>query len=165
MDQDPETLAVEDVMAEIRRSLEDRREVGLVQDPDWGRYRGWDGTPEELEQSLRELNTRWNQIYERLALSRSRIPVLGRLWDALRHRVHAEVRSYLDPMIYRQVELNAAVVRTLNGLTAGLYGGSLAATLEMLYREVVELRARVRQLEEQGQQGAAGRPAPEEPPS
>jgi hypothetical protein len=165
MAEDTRAQSVETIMAEVHQSLEQRRQAGELQEPDWGRYQAWDGAPDELAQSLKELNTRWNQVYEPAMTVTSRIPLVGRLWTALRRQVHAEVRSYLDPMIYRQVELNAAVVRSLNVLSSGLYGGSLPRSLQAVYQEVVALRERVQYLEERmcEMEKAAGRPAPQEP--
>jgi cell division protein FtsB len=58
------------------------------------------------------------------------------------------VRGYLDPMIYRQTEFNAAVVRALNSLSRRSQYGASEAELESLRDEIVQLRERVRQLEE-----------------
>jgi hypothetical protein len=85
--------------------------------------------------------------------------VLGRLWAAVRQSIHGEVRAYLDPMIWRQTELNAATVRSLNALVRELYGGPLAKSLRALNLEVYSLRKELRALKERlrDQERNAGR--------
>lgn len=136
----------EDLMEEICLALATRWRAGELVEPDIGRYHVFDSAPQELEENLKMLNTRWNQIYEPLEVKR-RTPLLGDLWARIRRRFHEEVRSYLDPMIYRQSEVNGAIVSALNLLVRGFYGGSLARSLQSLHREVLELRKQVEELQ------------------
>jgi polyhydroxyalkanoate synthesis regulator phasin len=55
-------------------------------------------------------------------------------------------------MIWRQSDVNSVLTSSLNMLTTGLYGGSLAQSLQALCKEVSELRQRVRDLEDQLQE-------------
>jgi O-antigen chain-terminating methyltransferase len=103
--------------------------------------------PPALVESQQEVNLRWNQIYEPFVVS-SRTPLLGRLWAAVRSRLHGEVRSYVDPMVWRQTEMNAALVRSLNVLVQELYGGPLGKNLQALNREVLNLRQEIQGLKE-----------------
>ena len=101
----------------------------------------------ELGQTLHTLNGQWDKIYEPLRLPAAR-GVLGRVWNVVRSRLHHEVRGYLDPMIYRQTELNAGLVRALNSLSRrGQYGAS-EAELESLRDEILQLQEQVRKFEE-----------------
>jgi hypothetical protein len=104
-------------------------------------------TDNELAQALHTLNAQWDKIYEPL-----RLPpmggIVGRVWNILRGRLHWEVRGYLDPMIYRQTEWNAAAVRAFNSLGRRSQYGASEAELESLRDEIVQLRERIRHLEE-----------------
>jgi O-antigen chain-terminating methyltransferase len=119
-------------MRQVRRQIAERR--GLQAD-------------RELAEALDRLNQRWDSVYEPLHLSPSRYAI-GRVWDVLHTRLHNEVRSYLDPMIYRQTELNANIVRALNSLAQRNRLLPGADELESLRDEVIQLREQVRQLEE-----------------
>jgi hypothetical protein len=127
-----EPVDVAALMREIRRRAEARE-----------RLPGDEG----LAQALAAANRQWDKIYEPLRLPPARSS-LGPLWSKLRASLHQEVRSYLDPMIYRQIELNASVVRALNSLAQPAQGAASAAELEALRDELSRLRERVRQLEE-----------------
>lgn len=149
-------LNVEQIMAEIRQEIARRQQSGELDEPDLSGYRPFGNAPDELEASQRELNTTWNQIYAPYEV-RSRIPLLGRIWAAVRRSFHSEVRAYLDPMIWRQTDFNAAAVRSLNALVRELYGGPMATNLqamnrELLYlrKEVLALRKRLQELEPAG---------------
>lgn len=100
---------------------------------------------QELGANLARANEQWDKAYEPLQLAPSRSP-LGRGWDVVRNRLHHEVRGYLDPMIFRQTDFNASVVRTLNNLVRRAPANT--AELENLRDEVIQLRERIRQLEE-----------------
>jgi hypothetical protein len=134
------------LMEEIRLALAERWHAGELIGPDMGRYHTLGSPPKDLEKNLEDLNERWNQVYEPHQVESS-TPVLGNLWAAIRRRIHEEVRSYLDPMIYRQSDIYGAVVASLNVLAKGLYGGSLASDLQTLYAEMLRLKQQVLDLE------------------
>lgn len=71
----------------------------------------------------------------------------------LRNRLHHEVHSYLDPLIFRQTEFNGSVVRALNTMARRLRGVAPAAEFEALRDEVALLREQVRLLQESGVSG------------
>jgi O-antigen chain-terminating methyltransferase len=101
----------------------------------------------DMESALHSANQQWNSVFEPLNLPPgSSIP--GRLWDMLRTRLHHEVRSYLDAMIYRQTEFNSSIVRALNSITRRNNFSASTAELESLRDEVIQLREQVRQLQE-----------------
>lgn len=152
-----EILDVEAIMEEIRGEIALRRQQGELEEPDLSLYRPLLTMPPGLEEDQKELNTRWDGIYEPFEV-RSRTPLLGRLWAAVRGRIHGEVRTYLDPMVWRQTEFNAAVVRTLNVLVRELYGGPLANNLQALNREVTRLQKENQALKERLQQLERVRP-------
>jgi glycosyltransferase involved in cell wall biosynthesis len=155
-----EAVDTEWLMEDIRIALAERWHAGQLVGPDMGQYQVFDSVPEELEKNLKLLNEHWNKVYEPLSVQ-SRTPFLGKVWANLRQRIHEEVRSYLDPMIWRQGDLNAAMVNSLNMLTRGFYGGSLAGSLQSLYQEIRELRRQVEELQyalqqkEQADRGAS----------
>ena len=139
-------LDVEQIMAEIRADIAHRQQRGELEEPELGGYRPFQSIPPDLMESQKECNTRWNQIYEPFEV-RSRLPLLGRLWAALRRSIHSEVRSYLEPMVYRQIDFNAAAVHGLNALVRELYGGPRAKNLRDLNREVLALRRQLQELQ------------------
>jgi hypothetical protein len=143
-----QTVDTEWLMEEIRVALAKRWHAGELEGPDMGRYHIFDSIPQDLEQNLNMLGAHWNQLYEPFEAKRQ-TPLLGDLWARIRRRIHEEVRSYLDPMIFRQSELNGAIVGSLNTLARGFYGGSLARSLQVLHQEVGALREQVRSLQEQ----------------
>jgi hypothetical protein len=155
------TLESDWLMEDIRNALARRWHAGELIDPDLRQYRSFDSIPEELEKHIKFLKEHQDKLYEPLSV-RSRTPLLGKVWADIRRHIHEEVRSYLDPMVWRQSELNAAVINSLEALAHGFYSGSLARSLQALYLEIVELRRQVRSLEDQLR--AAGSPPPEDVP-
>lgn len=149
-EKDEDALDVEQIMAEIREEIAHRRQSGELVEPDLRTYRPFQSIPPELEAGLYEINTCWNRIYEPWTV-RSRLPVLGTLWAAVRRRLHGEVRAYLDPMVWRQVDFNAAVVRSLNVLVRELYG-PLPTNLQAMNRELLSLRREVQALRKELQE-------------
>jgi GT2 family glycosyltransferase len=131
-----ELVDIAAIMRQVRRQISERR---VLQDTG------------ALAQALDQLNEQWDKVYEPLHLAPARA-VLGRAWDVVRARLHNEVRSYLDPMVYRQTELNANIVRVLNQLSQRSRTPSDADEIEALRDEVMQLREQVRQLEELVQQ-------------
>jgi len=122
------------IMRQIRKNIAERRE----REDD-----------RELDRALAEANERWSKIHEPLRLPPAgSLP--GRAWELLRMRLHHEVRSYLDPMIFRQTEFNSAVVRALNSLARR--GPAANPEVEALRDELIQLREEVRRLREQVEQ-------------
>ncbi len=145
-----QTVVADWLMEEIRLALAERWHAGELVGPDMGRYHVFDSPPEELDRHLKTLNETWERLYEPTPeVTKGKTPLVNNLWASMRQQVHKEVRAYLDPMIYRQSELNSAVISVLNILTQGFYGGSLARSLMALYREVAELRREVARLQEE----------------
>jgi hypothetical protein len=102
-----------------------------------------------VDQALGDANRLWDKVHTPLTLPAGGSP-LSRAWEVLRSRLHHEVRSYLDPMIFRQTEFNGSVVRSLNTMARRLRNTAPAADLEALRDEVALLREQVRRLEEAG---------------
>lgn len=127
-----EAVDVAAVMRQVRRVVSERQ----------GRQ-----TDQELMQNLHLVNQQWDKIYEPLHLPPARSP-LGKLWDVVRMRFHREVRGYLDPMMFRQSDFNASLVRTLNLLARRSSTITTSDEVEALRDEVIQLRERIRQLEE-----------------
>jgi hypothetical protein len=120
------------IMRQVRRHISERQ----------GRQ-----VDQELVQALDTTNEQWDKVYEPLHLAPGH-SLPGRVWDVLRMRLHQEVRSYLDPMVYRQTELNASIVRVLNNLLRRSSFFARAAEIEALHDEIIQLREQVRQLQE-----------------
>lgn len=134
---DPEPpVDVAAIMRQVRRQISERQGHHI---------------DHELHTALDSANQQWNEVYEPLQLAPTH-SLHGRVWDALRTRLHHEVRSYLDTMVFRQTEFNASVVRVLNTITRRSHFAASTAELEALSDEVVQLRERVRQLEERREQ-------------
>ncbi|NJN16764.1 MAG: glycosyltransferase family 2 protein [Oscillochloris sp.] len=127
-----EAADVAAIMQQIRRQIGERR----VRDDD-----------RELDVALSQTNEQWNKVYEPLHLPPA-ASTIGKGWEVLRRRIHAEVRSYLDPMIFRQSEFNGGVVRALNSLARRYRSVVHRNELESLRDEVIMLREEVRRLRE-----------------
>ena len=126
---DPVDVAA--IMRQIRRQISERRDHQDNHD---------------LDSALHVVNASY-AIYEPLRLPpSSSLP--GRAWDVLRVRLHHEVRGYLDTMIYRQQEFNAAVVRSLNSLARRAAASDVSSEVEALRDELIHLREQVRLLRE-----------------
>ncbi len=69
-------------------------------------------------------------------------PLWGRAWAIFRRKIHAEVRSYVDAMVARQMAFNVAVAQVLEAMNQHLAKRAAEPT-----SEVVALRERVTELE------------------
>jgi hypothetical protein len=131
------TVDVGAIMRQVRRQISERQ----------GRQ-----IDHELMTALDQANQQWNSVYEPLSLPPAASSVQGWAWHKIRDRLHHEVRSYLDPMVYRQTDFNASVVRVLNNLMRRSNFAASAAEVESLHDELIQLREQVRQLQEQREQ-------------
>lgn len=130
------TVDVGAIMRQVRRQISERQ----------GRQ-----IDHELMTALDQANQQWNSVYEPLNLPPA-ASVQGWAWQKIRDRLHHEVRSYLDPMVYRQSDFNASVVRVLNNLMRRSNFAASTAEVESLHDELIQLREQVRQLQEQHRQ-------------
>lgn len=128
----PDPVDVAAVMQQIRRRISARQH---------------ERTDAELGAALHQANEQWNRVYEPLNVAPTR-SFIGSVWRFFSVRLHREVRSYLDPMIFRQSEFNASVVRALNNLARRELPDT-GDDVEALRDELIQLRERVRQLEDQ----------------
>jgi GT2 family glycosyltransferase len=124
------------IMRQVRRQISERQGHQIDHD---------------MTTALHHANQQWNAVYEPLNLP-SVSSVQGWAWHKLRDRLHAEVRSYLDPMMYRQTEFNASVVRVLNNLMRRSNFAATTAEIESLRDELMQMREQVRQIQEQHEQ-------------
>lgn len=105
-------------------------------------------TDADLQAAIDALNQQWDRIYAPLELPPS-ASLAGQAWLQLSTRLHHEVRSYLDPMIFRQTEFNANLVRALNHLFHRTTSSASVDEIEALRDEIIQLREQVRRLQEQ----------------
>ena len=127
-----DTIDIAEIMRQVRMRIAERQDHASARD---------------LPQVLEYANQQWDKVYEPLQLPRLRSP-LGRVWDIARLRFHNEVRSYLDPMMFRQTEFNSSVVRALNMLFRRGQSVVSAHEIEALRDEIIRLRTQVQRLEE-----------------
>ncbi|NJM07997.1 hypothetical protein HC891_20105 [Candidatus Gracilibacteria bacterium] len=133
---DPADVAA--IMRQIRRKIEERQSRD---------------TSGELDQALGLVNSGYN-IYQPLSLPPA-ASLPGRAWDIFRMRLHHEVRSYLDAMIFKQTEFNSATVRALNNLARRSRYSASTSEVESLRDEIIVLREEIRRLREEMQGGGA----------
>lgn len=124
---------VAEIMRQVRRRIAERRDFTADRD---------------LPLALEAANQQWDKVYEPLRLAAGK-SLLGRAWEVFRNRLHQEVRSYLDPMIFRQTEFNSSVVRALNVIFRQSENRASSTEIEALRDEVLRLRAQVQRFEEQ----------------
>lgn len=128
----PDPVDVAAVMQQIRRRISARQH---------------ERTDAEMHAALHQANEQWNRVYEPLNVTPAR-SLVGSAWRFFSVRLHREVRTYLDPMLFRQSEFNSSMVRALNAL-ARRAPADVSNDVEALRDELMQLRERVRQLEEQ----------------
>ncbi|NJL06469.1 MAG: glycosyltransferase family 2 protein [Chloroflexaceae bacterium] len=136
---EPEPEPAVDVAAIMRQV---RRQISMRQSKQ---------TDYDLQAAIDALNQQWDHIYAPLELPASDT-LTGQAWAQLSTRLHHEVRSYLDPMIFRQTEFNANLVRALNHLLHRTSSSASMDEIEALRDEIIQLREQVRQLQEQREQ-------------
>ncbi len=129
----PPPVDVAAIMRQVRRQISERQNSQ---------------TDYDLQAAVDALNQQWDKVYEPLNLPPS-TSLPGRAWEQLRTRLHSEVRSYLDPMVFRQTEFNANLVRALNNLLRRTGATASSAEVESLRDEIIQLREQVRRLQEQ----------------
>ena len=150
--QDPEINPTE-IMEQIRRRIQLRREkLGYPRQtfPTFGAA-AYPGEPEgeeydaDLYYHLRQANAHYYELGVEALLvpsPRSRLPLLGWLWDRVRGEAHNLVLFYLNRLAQRQVTVNRHLVSTLNRMAV----------------EIQEQQRRIQALEEEVQrlQGERG---------
>ena len=147
IDEDAE-IDVEEIMRKIRAHIAQRRLVG---EQEGGqvmtlRFRGCFTRVlyDELFEAIREND----RTYVPLCITQSSLPVLGRIIDALRRRVHELVVFYVNRGASRQAAFNNHIVRALGTLIAELEKDYTTKTeLEHLQEQVESLKARLDALE------------------
>lgn len=113
------------IMEQIRERIQHRREeLGYPRKvfPTFGAA-AYPGEPEgekydpDLYHHLRQANEHYSQLGVDLLLvpsPRSRIPLIGPLWDRIRREAHYLVLFYVNKLAQRQVMVNRHLVSTLN---------------------------------------------------
>ena len=142
-------INVEEIMAKIRENIRRRQATGeLPPDPDTLLSPPpCVGISSEVNESFRHdlsyINSNWDIRNNSYFISSHR-PCIGNVIVKGRQLVHGEVRRYVDPMISRQTEFNASVVRLLN------QNSSKCAELELkISRQGEELTQKISQQEEE----------------
>ena len=116
-----EEIDVEEIMRKIRENIRKRRESGtytdemkdLVDEPLHTAETGESGV-NAIQQDIEYLNRNWDTHAEYSIGSHRRF--IGRFLIRGRQLVHGEVRRYVDPIVGKQIEFNAHLVRIIKGL-------------------------------------------------
>lgn len=126
---DPE-LNPAQIMDQIRTRIRLRREeLGYPRQEFPTFMADYPGEPEgeaydvDLYHHLRLANRSYYQLGIEMVLvpsSRSRIPLIGKLWDWLRYEAHSLVLFYVNKLAQRQVTVNRYLVSTLNRIVVHL---------------------------------------------
>lgn len=172
-------INVEEIMEKIRENIRRRKEAGVYPpDPDsLATPQAPAGSSTEIARDLAYISGNWN-IQNRSYFISSHRPVVGKYLVKGRELVHGEVRRYVDPVIWKQAELNRATGRVLEDLTRQV--GEIESLREQIRTEVakqvqsallamdadIENRAWLaRVLEGRAHRGAARRVEPPQSPS
>lgn len=138
------------IMEQIRERIQRRREeLGYPRRafPTFGAA-AYPGEPEgedydaDLYYHLRQANQHYYQLGVEIDLipsSGSRIPLIGPLWDRIRHEAHRLVLFYVNKLAQRQLTVNRHLVSTLNRMAV----------------QIQEQRQRIRALEEELHKGGS----------
>ncbi len=125
---DPE-VDLEDIMAQIRRRIQERRRWSADETrtfPIFG-MAAFPGEPSDIpfDSTLYHHLHVANEIYADAETTANlfpspatRVPVLGRLWEMIRSQAHSLVLFYVNRDIARQVNVDRHIISTLNRLVA-----------------------------------------------
>ncbi len=111
-------INVEEIMAKIRETIRRRQAAGeLPRDSDilispLPPVEIGSGVDESVQRDLSYIRSSWDVHNKNYFISSHR-PHVGKFLIKGRQIVHEEVRRYVDPMLTRQTEFNASVVRLL----------------------------------------------------
>jgi hypothetical protein len=135
-------IDAEAIMQEIRARLRARRAEAKAQGLDFEAYA--DGLyplppdaplSREVYEAVRRLGVGYDKVSVELALTQTRLPVIGGLVQRLRAALHGLVLFYVNRLAARQIQVNEQVAR------------ALAALVQDMETEILDLRARVAELE------------------
>lgn len=105
---DDQEIDVAKIMERIREDIQSRKSNAICSET-----KADVGAPSEMERDFKYINANW-QIQNSSYFISSHRPVIGKPLVKMRELVHGEVRRYVDPVIFRQIEFNASTVRLLN---------------------------------------------------
>ena len=147
IDKDAE-IDVEEIMHQIRAHVAQRRLIGEQEGDQLMalRFRGCftQALYDELFEAIREND----RTYVTPRVTQSSLPVLGRIIDALRRKVHELVVFYVNRGVSRQAAFNNHIVRAFSTLVAELEKNDTTKTeIEALQEQVESLQARLDALE------------------
>jgi hypothetical protein len=155
---DPE-IDVEQIMQRIRENIQRRRREGGYDEPafpvfspeDLGDGSALAAFDSQLLYNLRQANEHYNKIWVEVgmdqAIPQDRIPVLGRLRQALKRRVQNIIIFWVNALARHQIVFNKYVVSVLNRLATRFAEAEQDEEVEALRAEVEALRDRVARLE------------------
>jgi hypothetical protein len=135
-------LDAEAIMQEIRSRIRARRAEAKARGLDWEAYA--DGAyplppdavlSRDLHEAVRLAGLGYDKIPVERALTETRLPLVGRLWQRARAALHDLVLFYVNRMAARQVRFNEQTAR------------ALVALVKDLEAEIGDLRARIAELE------------------
>ena len=109
-------IDVEEIMSRIRENIRRRKEASHLQENQKLESNDID---RDLNRDLNFINSNWDVKNNEYHISSHR-PMVGKPLVKGRELVHNEVRRYVDPVIQKQTEFNASMVRILNNSTRTL---------------------------------------------
>lgn len=137
-----ESLDTEAIMQEIRARLRARRDLARAKNLDWEAYAdGLYPVPPEavfsrdLHEAVRHLSLEYDKVNIEMALTETRLPLVGGLAQRLRGALHELVLYYVNRLAARQIRFNYQTSRAITLLVRDLEA------------QVRELRTRVELLE------------------
>ncbi|KXS43603.1 MAG: hypothetical protein AWU59_1011 [Methanolobus sp. T82-4] len=112
-----EEINVENIMDQIRENIRMRKAEGIslgcgiegITSHSGQVY----GQNADIQRDFEYINANWN-IQNKSYFISSHRPIAGKVLVKGRELVHGEVQRYVDPMFWKQTELNASVARILN---------------------------------------------------
>jgi hypothetical protein len=135
-------LDTEAIMQEIRARIRARRAATKAQGLDWEAFA--DGLyplppdavlSRDLHEAVRYVGLDYDKVQVEMALTESRLPLIGRLVQRVRAALHELVLFYVNRLAARQIRFNQQTAR------------ALAVLVHDLEAEVLDLRARIAELE------------------
>lgn len=110
-----DNVDIERIMQEIRQEILARRLPGQEEIPLGGKR-----LPPEFYEHLYQAGLIQSQLGVKMHVTRSNVPIIGRLLEWFRARLHELVIFYINQLAEQQAEINGQLLRALSILSQSL---------------------------------------------
>jgi hypothetical protein len=147
---DEEQVDIESIMGQIRQYLAQTHGTPVALPIDRPQSIMLD---REVYDELFEANQEFDKGRVTPYLTPVRVPLIGKLWQGLRWRLHSLVTFYVDRAADAQIRFNTHTIRVLNGIVRGIDLDQTPERVDRLERRVTELEQRLQASASQVERG------------